>query len=198
MNRIGIYGGTFDPVHNMHLAIADSFSLQMGLDSCLFIPAHISPFKTETVPTEAVHRVNMVRLAIEDNPLFSVSTYEIDKGGVSYTYDTLHYLKSQYPEAEFFILTGMDQVTEFKRWKNWEQILSEAVLCVARRPGYRDDSSENSIDALGAQDRIVMVDAPVSGLSSSTLREMIKKGEPIDQLVPSKVINYISEHSLYR
>ncbi len=199
MERIGIYGGTFNPIHVFHLIMAQHFVAQANLDFCYFVPAYISPFKVEDKKAldDVAHRINMVRLAIASNDKFRLCTYESDKGGVSYTYDTLRHMKENHPAGEYCILIGSDQAADFKKWNNWQNILDEATVYIAGRP---DASKKNWEYLAGIPDfkqKTRMLEAPVSDLSSTYIRDLVKAGSPIKYLVPESVENYISGNKLY-
>jgi nicotinate-nucleotide adenylyltransferase len=198
MNRIGIFGGTFNPIHNAHLSIANKFAEQARLDFCYFVPAFISPFKTDNAEEliDASYRVNIVKLAIEDNPIFRICTYEIDKAGISYSYDTLQYLKSKHTDSEFYLLIGMDQAVEFRKWRDWEKILEEAYLYVVPRPENSSDKDIKFVNSL-SRDKISWLQTETSDISASSIREAIKNCESISSFVPAKVEDYIIRNGLY-
>jgi nicotinate-nucleotide adenylyltransferase len=136
MRRIGIVGGSFNPIHIAHLIIADRFVEQMQLDTCLFVPAYQSPFKTGQGIPDATpqQRLTMVERAIAQNRMFTVSDVELRRGGVSYTVDTVRHVRAEHPDAEILLLIGSDQAIEFVRWREWEELLRLAQLCIVRRP----------------------------------------------------------------
>lgn len=199
MEKIGIYGGAFNPVHIFHLIIAERFVEQAQLDFCYFVPAYISPFKTEdtTSPVDSLHRLNMAGLAIEDNPKFRLSTFEIDKGGVSYTYDTVRYFRQEHKHVDFYMLAGMDQAVEFKKWNNWEKILEEASLCIVPRPESLSPDNTDYVNSLDCRKKVIWIDSPAGNLSSTYVRTQVKEGKSIKYLVPDKVEQYIKQNNLY-
>lgn len=196
MQRLGIFGGTFNPVHNIHLNMALHFVLQMKLDVCLFVPAYISPFKTEIteeiIPAE--HRLKMLELALQSYQKLTIETYEINKKGISYTIDTINYLNEKYPEAELNLLIGSDQLKDFTQWKNWEIILKIVNLCVVKRP----ETDLDNFTFLSGKGKIQFIDIAENALSSSKIREMVKNNESISGLVPYEVEKYIKENNLYK
>jgi nicotinate-nucleotide adenylyltransferase len=199
MKRIGIFGGTFNPIHNTHLSIANKFVEQAQIDFCYFVPAFISPFKINEANnlSEANHRANMVNLAIEANPKFRICTYEIEKAGVSYSFDTLQYLKKNHETSQFYILIGADQAIDFKKWSNWEKILNQAILYVVPRPGNTSEKDIQIINSLlpGGINWLV---SETSDISASSIRESVKNNKSIQLYVPLKVEEYIKKNGLYK
>ncbi|MBU3742246.1 MAG: nicotinate (nicotinamide) nucleotide adenylyltransferase [Candidatus Kapabacteria bacterium] len=202
MRRIGIVGGSFNPVHIAHLIIADRFVEQMQLDTCLFVPAYQSPFKRVQGGSDATpeQRLTMVRRAVEQNAMFAVSDVEIARGGVSYTIDTIRHVRSQHPNAACFLLIGSDQAIEFVRWHEWEQILREAQLCIVRRPFLLTNEMEQRMtETLTIDGRPpVWISAPLLEISSTEIRQRVALGKTINYLTVKAVRDFIDEHSLYR
>jgi len=202
MQRIGIVGGSFNPIHIAHLIIADRFVEQMQLDTCMFVPANQSPFKVGQGPNDATpqDRLTMVRRAVEQNAMFSVSDAELSRGGVSYTIDTLRLLRAQYPAAEIFLLIGSDQAIEFVRWREWEQIVREAQLCIVRRPFLLTNEIEaRTTELLTVDGRTpVWISAPLLEISSTEIRQRVAAGKTINYLTVKAVRDYIDLHGLYR
>ncbi|MFA6571528.1 MAG: nicotinate (nicotinamide) nucleotide adenylyltransferase [Bacteroidota bacterium] len=200
MKRIGIIGGTFNPVHNAHLIIAEHFCNSMKLDICIFIPANISPFKVDDKKANennTEHRLKMLELAIEGHPKFRIDTYEISKGGVSYSYDTLQYLKNKYPADILFMLIGSDQALSFHDWGNWEKILQIVQVCVALK---NEDIEKTSLIESILKNEVhppVFLNSPLIEISSSIIRRRISDSKPIHNLVPAEVEKYILENRLY-
>lgn len=193
MQRIGIFGGTFNPVHNVHLKMAESFLKQMKLDFCVFVPAYVSPFKIDNKDDEnASHRVKMLELALSDYPKFAMDKYEIDKRGISYTVDTLRYFKSKYSDAELFFLIGSDQIKDFQRWKDWQEILSLVKLCIVKRPDFQYD-----IDFFKEEGEIFFIDFLESDVSSTRIRNMVRESVGIEGVLPEAVEKYIRVNHLY-
>ena len=191
MSKFGFLGGTFDPIHVGHLITAQSVKELRNLDEIIFIPAYVSPHKTDLRSAESEHRLEMVRLAIEDIPEFVVSDIEIKAEGISYTVNTLRKLKENYDEIDLII--GYDNIIDFKTWKEPDEILKLANLVVLKRkltaePKVKDKYYNSAI----------FVETPTIEISSSEIRERLKKGLPINFLVPRKVKNYIYENNPYR
>ncbi len=199
--RIGIIGGSFNPIHIAHLIIADRFADQMELDECVFVPAAQSPFKVrsaELAPAE--DRLAMVRLATIQHPKFRVSDAEIRRGGVSYTIDTLREFASANPGATLFLLIGSDQAVEFVRWREWEAICREAQLCIVRRPFLlTPEMEERMTETLTVDGRKpVWIGAPLLEISSTDIRHRVAAGKSINYLTVKAVRDHIAEQELYR
>lgn len=196
MQKIGIYGGSFNPPHVAHLVMAENFREQAALDKVIFIPAYVSPFKAgkSADMADSADRLKMARLATESNPRFEVEDYEIRKEGISFTVNTLEYLQSRF-EAEFYLLIGADQAVSFTKWKQWEKIIHLAKLSIVWRPGFPDDEIEEIDKTLKKPLRIK---APLMDISSSDIRERIREGKSIRYIVPDAVAGYIEKMRLYR
>jgi nicotinate-nucleotide adenylyltransferase len=191
--KIGIFGGTFDPVHNGHLITALNVASIRNLDKILFIPCFISPHKTEQRASSAPHRMEMLKLAIQANEKFSLSDYEIKREGISYTIDTINYLKKSYKNIELII--GYDNFAKFATWKEPDKIIELVKLVVLKR-------SYNDIDSVSGENKFfnyaVFVDTPLIDISSTEIREHIRLNLPIDHLVPESVMKYIIDKKLYK
>jgi nicotinate-nucleotide adenylyltransferase len=189
--KIGILGGTFNPVHMGHLILAQECWSQLTLDKVLFIPAYIPPHKEVESDVSASDRLNMLRLALEGDDRFEISTYEIDKEGTSYSIDTIKYLKTNCDgDCELFFLTGADSAESLSMWKDVADILEETTFVIASRPGWEENSSYEK--------KVKRIIIPSIEVSSSGIRQRIKSREPIDYLVPSSVVKYIRNKGLYR
>jgi len=187
--KIGILGGSFDPVHIGHLAIAEQARVEYALDRVLFVPARRSPLKQETVAGEQ-DRVAMLKLALAGNAGFKISAVELDRGGPSYTYDTIVALRNDHPGASFFFIIGEDAFAEITAWRRAADLSGLAVFLVAPR------SSQ-----VPAEPPIQITWHPLSSahiaVSSTMIRERIKNGGPVRYLVPDAVLNYIQRERLY-
>lgn len=199
--RIGVFGGSFDPIHHGHLIMAESFRESMQLDVVVFLLAYVSPFKTDTMPTSDKHRVEMLRLAICGNASFRLDDREIRRGGVSYTIDSLRALREESPQAEFFLLIGSDSLVSFDRWREPDQVLSLAQLVVAHRGGWGEIAWDDLARAATAdQLRAIqgrVLDAPQIEIASRDLRRRVHEGRSIRYMVPAAVEAYIHEHRLW-
>ena len=197
--RIGVFGGTFDPIHNGHLALVDAALRHFGLDRVLLMPGHVTPFKQDSLVTSPEDRLAMVRLAARGNPRLEVSTLELDRGGVSYTVDTLEALRAQRPGDELWLLLGLDSLREFGRWRRARDILSLATVATLRRPG--TTLPEGDLPGLDAADTALLrknvADGDCPDISSSDIRRRIAAGLPLDGLLPEAVSAYIRRRGLY-
>ena len=200
--KIGILGGSFDPIHNGHLAIAESAYKDFSLDEVWLIPAGHSPNKDESKMTSGARRAEMVSLAIENTPYFKLSTYEIEKEGTSYTYLTLSHLKEQYPDTTFYFIMGADSLDYFDRWRHPEIICQKAVILVA----VRDDMDLEDINAKirHIQSQFHAEIYPLScqkvDISSSEIRAMLATADNSKMPVglPVAVADYIKVNHLYQ
>jgi nicotinate-nucleotide adenylyltransferase len=195
--NIGVLGGTFDPIHIGHLIVAEEARIKLGLREVLFVPAGQPWLKRDRDITQAVHRVEMVRRAITGNPHFKPCTLEVERLGPSYTVDTLAMLRKQLgTEASFFFILGRDTLAELPLWKEPEKLVQLCRLVVAPRLGSKDlKHLETAIPRL--LDKVIQLDMPVIGISSSGIRQRIAQGLSIRYLVPAEVEKYITEHKIY-
>jgi nicotinate-nucleotide adenylyltransferase len=184
--KIGILGGTFDPPHVGHLIIAEEVRLELGLGEVWFIPTATPPHKSEA-KSSAHHRLNMLRLAIDDNPYFSLNTIELDRKGASYTYDTIHFLREMHPEHQFYFIIGADMVAYLPHWYQIEELVKLVQFVGVKRKGYDFDTKYPVISA----------DVPTIEVSSSMLRERLLQHKTIRYFVPKSVNRYIKENKLY-
>lgn len=191
--RIGIFGGTFDPIHVAHLIIAERVRDALCLDAVLFIPCAIPPHKTEQKRADAKDRYYMIELAISGNPFFQVSDIELRREGISYTIDTLREIKEKNPieRENFFLIIGADNLKELCTWRQPLDIVKLCRLAVVRRP-----HSEIIIPDF-AKDTVV-VECPLLEISSTQLRQMVRNGQSIRYLVTSQVEQYIISRNLYK
>lgn len=200
MQKIGLMGGTFDPVHHGHLVAAEEARYQFGLDRVIFIPAGRPPHKVSREISDARHRLAMTKLAIESNPFFGISAVEIERPGLSYTINTVRDMRGLYPLAEFFFITGADAVLEILSWKHIDELLNQCVFIAAKRPGYRLGRLRDKLPSISEEQfrRIAVIEVPALAISSTDIRERVKKGRPIKYLLPESVERYITEHGLYK
>lgn len=200
MRNIGIMGGTFNPIHNGHILLAKKAYAQFSLDKILFIPAGNPPHKDNAGIIDGRHRLNMVKSAISGIDYFECLDIELAKKTKSYSYETLASLKEMYPDTNLFFIMGADSLFQFESWKNPEEIVKLATLVVARRNGINITSFENQIKRLSKKYscEILTVDMEDTPISSSDIRMMVANLEPICDIVPSKVCEYILLNDLYR
>ncbi|MCX7666161.1 MAG: nicotinate-nucleotide adenylyltransferase [Gemmataceae bacterium] len=200
--RIGIFGGTFDPIHIGHLVVAEQCREQAKLDQVWFIPTAQPPHKPNSLVTSFDRRADMVRLAIAGQEhRFLVSEIEKERSGPSYTLDTIQQLQRQYPEHEFFLCLGADCLPEMHLWYHPQEICQLVPLLVAARPNYPVWSREQLADSLGispSQVRLTLVEVPLIELASRDLRRRVQEKRSILYLVPHAVQVFISEKKLYR
>ena len=200
--KIGFFGGTFNPIHNAHIKISKEFAIEAELDKVIFIPAFVSPFKIGDpyyFHIDTYHRVKMVQLAIANIPGFEMDDFEIRKGGVSFTFDTVNYLKQNYSDDRIYMLIGSDQAAFFDKWKNWMDILKNVQLCIATRPNtLKADEKAYITKLLSVEEHVpVWLNTPLMPVSSSNIRNMIKNGEDASPFLPEKVYKYIKLNELY-
>ncbi|WP_238145482.1 nicotinate-nucleotide adenylyltransferase [Antricoccus suffuscus] len=190
--RIGIMGGTFDPVHNGHLVAASEVGTLFGLDEVIFVPTGEPWQKVDRQVSPAEDRYLMTVIATASNPRFSVSRADIDRGGATYTIDTLRDLHRTYPDAELFFITGADALQQILSWKNAADMFELAHFIGVTRPGY-------VLDDDGLPDgAVTLVEVPALAISSSDCRERRGRGMPVWYLVPDGVVQYIEKRKLYR
>ncbi|MBM6753948.1 nicotinate-nucleotide adenylyltransferase [Lactobacillus alvi] len=185
--RIGLYGGTFNPVHNAHLMVADQVGHALRLNRVDFMPDAIPPHVDKKAAIDAKDRVAMLRLAIQGNSLFGLELAEIQRGGVSYTYDTIKQLKEAHPENDYYFIIGGDMVDYLPKWHRINELIKMVNFVAVRRPGAKNESDYP----------VIWVDVPEVQFSSNDIRQRIKMGTSIRYMVPDAVANYIEEHHLY-
>lgn len=188
--RIGVMGGTFDPIHHGHLVAASEVAQWFDLDEVIFVPTG-RPWQKETVsPSE--HRYLMTVIATASNPRFTVSRVDVDRAGPTYTIDTLRDLKAQRPDAELFFITGADAVAQILSWRDHDELWDLAHFVAVSRPGH-----VLSTDGLPS-DNVSQLEVPALAISSTDCRDRVQKGHPVWYLVPDGVVQYIGKHHLYR
>ena len=195
--RIGVFGGTFDPIHMGHLIVAEDARAALELDKVLFIPAGQPWFKSYRQITEAHHRLAMVRLAVEDNPDFDVSDIEIRRSGPSYTVDTLAELHEQYANAEFIVILGVDALREIDRWNQPRKLFELASVAGMARPGAAVNLSVLHAAIPGSSSRIRLIDSALIDISGTDIRRRVAAGRSVRYRVPAAVERYIREEGLY-
>ena len=191
--RIGVMGGTFDPIHHGHLVAAEEARHGFDLDRVLFVPVGAPWQKSHEHVSPAPDRVAMVELAIADNAAFELSRVDVDRDGPTYTIDTLRALASDRPGAELFFVTGADAILEILTWKDPQEALRLATFVAVTRPGH----DLAGLRSLGIEDRVVLLEIPALAISSTDIRARVADGRPIRYLVPAPVERYIRDHGLY-
>ncbi|MFC2050694.1 nicotinate-nucleotide adenylyltransferase [Chloroflexota bacterium] len=197
---IGVLGGTFDPIHSGHLIMAEEARLKLGLARVLFVPARQQWLKTGRNIAPAVHRVEMVKLAIATNPNFEISAVDIDRPGPSYSVDTIAILQQQMgAEAKIFFLVGWDSLAELPQWKEPDRLIQLCKLVAVTRPGFsRPDSKVLEASVPGVTQSVAWLDIAPVDISSTDIRKRVAQGLSIHGLVPEAVESYIKKHELYR
>jgi nicotinate-nucleotide adenylyltransferase len=188
--RIGVMGGTFDPIHNGHLVAASEVAQHFNLDEVVFVPTGQPYQKQNATPGE--HRYLMTIIATASNPMFTVSRVDIDRGGPTYTIDTLRDLRAERPDADLYFITGADAVEQILDWKNIDELWSLAHFVAVSRPGHT-----LSVSNLPRQD-VSLLEVPALAISSTDCRARVGRGFPVWYLVPDGVVQYISKYHLYR
>jgi nicotinate-nucleotide adenylyltransferase len=224
--RIGIYGGTFDPVHNGHLIVAERVSNAFALDRILFVPAYTPPHKRKRMISSPFHRMAMLALATADSPKMFISTVELEAPSRPYTIETLGRLQTELQPARLFFVMGGDSFGDVTSWREYEAILSEYDVIVATRPGFRNhdrrDDAQNDEETVGSlptqlrrrivdlrdgsypsdedlkSPRIYLTDYVSIDVSATGIREAVEQGRSIDDLVPPSVAAYIKKYRLYQ
>ncbi|RNL44799.1 nicotinate-nucleotide adenylyltransferase [Paraeggerthella hongkongensis] len=197
--RLGIMGGTFDPIHIGHLACAEQAREAYGLDGVVFVPAGNPVFKKDRNVTPAAHRLEMCRVAVDSNPAFDVSSIEIDRGGDTYTVDTLRQMRAHYPaNVELCFITGADAVYHILQWRESAAIADLARLIAVTRPGYALSESHREAIAERGSFTVDYLEVTALAISSSDLRGRVAAGRSIRYLTMQGVLDYIQAHALYR
>jgi nicotinate-nucleotide adenylyltransferase len=188
--RVGVMGGTFDPVHHGHLVAASEVAQSYGLDEVVFVPTGEPTYKSVVTPAE--HRYLMTVIATASNPRFTVSRVDIDRGKPTFTIDTLRDIRRERPDAELFFITGADAIAQILSWRDVEELWELAHFVAVSRPGH-----DLSVSGLPEQD-VSLLEVPALAISSTDCRDRVRRGFPVWYLVPDGVVQYISKHHLYR
>lgn len=200
--RLGVFGGTFDPVHWGHLWLADACERQAALDHVAFVPTAHQPHKPHAPRASDADRVAMLELALAGHPTWSVSTIELQRGGRSYTIDTLRELQAQRPDVELFLLMGADSLADLPRWREAAEICRLATPLVVQRPGAPEPDFA-ALATLVSAERLAeisryRIDMPATDISSSDMQRLIREGGEWQSLTPPAVAEYIAQRGLYR
>ena len=201
MKKLGIMGGSFDPIHVAHLIMADTAREALGLDLVLFLPAGSQPLKQGKPVTPAEQRVEMLRLAIQDNPRFELSRVDVDREGLSYTADSLQELREEWGdpgETALWFIIGSDSLVNFPKWHDPPRILAQTRLAVVRRPTFASDMAALEAQVPGITNAIDWVDAPLLEISATDIRRRVREGRSIRYRVPEAVRAYIEHNGLYK
>ncbi|MFQ6102811.1 MAG: nicotinate-nucleotide adenylyltransferase [Candidatus Glassbacteria bacterium] len=194
MKKLGVFGGSFDPIHTGHLIVAQDVLCALSLDEIMFIPACVPPHKKGIELSETRHRLRMVEIATHNNPNFSASDMELKRGGVSYTIDTIRQLRSGLSaDVELFFIVGSDNIPDIQTWKEPWELVKLCKLVTIHRPGFRD------IDILPElKEHVTSVAVTSVDISSRDIRQRVRNGRPIRYLVPEEVERYILKEELYK
>ncbi|MBS3818212.1 nicotinate-nucleotide adenylyltransferase [bacterium] len=215
-NKIGLFGGTFNPIHSGHLKAAWIVQKRFHMSQILFIPSHIPPHKESTMVVSPAHRLQMVAQAVSSYSRFIPSAIEIEAGGKSYSIRTLEKIKTIYPERWIFFIMGSDAFMEIETWKDYQKLLQQCYFIVMTRPGYDLDEAKKVLgkeyfstlhwlseaeevdESMLTSYNIFFLSIKTIDVSSTEIRQRIKNGKPIKGLVPPSVENYIMENGLYK
>ncbi|KAF1085607.1 Nicotinate-nucleotide adenylyltransferase [Sporotomaculum syntrophicum] len=197
--RIGLMGGTFDPVHYGHLVAAEEARYQFAMEKVIFIPASKPPHKSRNDISTPEQRLEMTKIAVSSNPYFTTSDIEIKRAGLSYTIDTVQAMKQANPDWEIYFITGADAILDILTWKNVEGLLEECFFVAATRPGFKLESVECKLGRLSkeALARIKTIEVPSLAISSTNIRQRVREGRPIKYLLPDEVEKFIYQNNLY-
>ena len=197
--NIGVMGGTFDPVHNGHLIVAEEAKAQLNLNEVLFIPAGQPWLKADRTITPAEHRLNMLRLALADRPYFKISEMEVRRLGPTYTIDTITELRAQLDDKdELFFILGQDSLMQLPQWHDAPKLIELCYLVAAPRPDVKKpDLKALETEIPGISQRVMLMNRPLVDISATNIRERVARGLSVRHLVPEPVNRYIKEHGLY-
>lgn len=186
--RVGILGGSFNPVHYGHLVMVDQVRSELALDECYLMPSYQPPHIDKKTTSPAADRLAMLTLALADNPHLQIETCEIERGGVSYTYDTMAELVAKNPQNDYFFIIGGDMVDYLPKWHRLDELLTLVTIVAIKRPGYGEASPYP----------VKWVDVPLNAISSSIIREYVANNRSVNYFLPQNVINYIQDKELYQ
>ena len=198
--KIGIFGGTFDPVHLGHVSLAEDACEQAGLKEVIMVPARIQPFKQDKHTASGHDRLRMLALEAEGNDRITVSSYELDNEGVSYTYLTLRAMQERHPDDELYFICGADSLLKIHTWMNADELLTSYSYIIGARPGYKENEVQEQIQRLHETygTNIILINNKQMDISSTEIRDRLAAGQSASDLISPKVERYIKEHELYR
>ena len=202
MNKLGLFGGTFDPIHQGHLHIARAFADELQLDTVIFLPAG-DPYHKNTLQASAHHRIAMIERAIADDRRFAVSDCDVVRQGATYTFDTIQIFRQQFPSTQLYWLLGMDSLLQLHTWKRWQTLVQQTHIAVAARPNENLAQAPRELHAWLGQalqnGSLHLLQAPLCPISSSEVRHQLKQQHHVDEhLLPRQVLQYIKQHHLYQ
>lgn len=196
MSKVGVLGGTFDPLHLGHLRAAEVARDELTLEKVLFVPAANPPHKSGEVVTDASARMAMLDLVLGGEDVFEISNVEIERGGPSYTIETLDELKKRNPATDYWFITGSDAFVEIQTWKDWELLLERYAFAVHERPGVALDAASRAVPR-SSRERILFLKREMLNVSSTGIRRLVRDGRSVRFLVPEAVDEYIRRNRLY-
>lgn len=191
MSSVCLYGGSFNPVHTAHLILAEIAREILNIPQITFVPAPTPPHKDHLLSWDVRHE--MLNLAISDNPSFTISDVEKERGGVSYTIDTVRFFLNQSAYDRVYLLIGADSLLELSSWRSWQELLELATVVVMGRPGRSLGNVNKAV-----LDKVIIIDTPLIDISATTIRKRVKEGRSIRYMVPDAVREYIEKYNLYR
>ena len=197
-SKIGIMGGTFDPIHYGHLVAAQEAYSYFNLDKVIFMVSGIPPHKNRADILNASQRYVMTVMAVSDNEAFEVSDFEVKKNSPSYTVETLEFLKERYPGSELYFITGVDAIAEILTWKEPEKAITLTKFVAATRPGYSLAQFREVMKKIKPEPKVYELEIPALSISSTDIRDRVKKDKPIRYLLPDKVWRYIYSKGFYK
>ncbi|NLD20312.1 MAG: nicotinate (nicotinamide) nucleotide adenylyltransferase [Clostridiales bacterium] len=201
MKKIGIFGGSFDPIHYGHLGLAADAMKQVELTKVMFVPAKLQPFKLDKKMASGPDRLVMLNLALADHENFQASSFELDSEGISYTYLTLRYMQRKFGEgARLYFITGTDTFLKIEAWKEAEEMLTRYSFIIGTRPGFKKEELDACIKRVSDDynTQVVTIHNTELDISSTEIRKSLKKGDKSTMPIPGKVGRYIKTHGLYR
>lgn len=198
--RLGIMGGTFDPIHYGHLVTAEGARYSFGLDRVIFVPSGRPPHKPGHIVSDPLDRYKMTCLAVASNPFFCASAIEVERPGPSFTIDTVRAVMQLYPGAKIYFITGADALLEIFKWKDFDILLTICNFVAATRPGYCLFELREKTASLpsGLKQNISYMEVPALAISSTEIRQRVRDGRPIKYLLPESAEDYIKNNKLYR
>lgn len=198
--RLGVMGGTFDPIHNGHLVLAENARVEFELDDIIFIPTGNPPHKDKNKISFTNHRYEMVLLATNSNPCFNLSSMEMEQSNITYTVDTVEYIQNKYENIEIYFILGADSFCNIRMWKDYKKLLSLCNIIIAKRLDTDDNILNQKLDSFKQvyRDSIYILQAPLIDISSTDIRKRVKKGMTIKYLVPEAVELFIEKNNLYK
>ncbi len=197
--KIAIFGGSFNPVHNAHIKLAERFVSEVGLQKVIFVPTNKTPLKDNRAIVCPEHRFNMCTLAVEGIDCFEVSDVEINRDGLSYTSETIAYFKDTYPDDDLYLILGADMFCTLEQWHDYKYIFKNVTLLTAPRDDVTYDELCNKLETYNKYNcKAILSEQYIQDLSSTVIRDKLASGQDVTKLINNNVFDYINKHSLYR